>query len=401
MNERRLQRLLQATPIPAESAAKERVWAVVQDAFAGREPVSWPRRHARALVAAAAVAALPAAIASPPGRAVLNSIRDAVGREKVVGVKRAAPALISLPAPGLLLVTATNGAWIVHQDGTKRRLGAYASAGWSPHGLFVITTRDRELVAVDPQGNVRWTLTRRQPVRLARWSPDGYRIAYLAGSVLHVVAGDSTGDHAVADSVAHIAPAWRPAADHVLSFSDRTGRISTYATDDVRLLWRARPPQPPRALSWSPDGRYLLSVGRSALTLYHADGTPAGQILGPGAAPITNAAFSPDSQAIAFVQHDPRGSTLSLIRSLRPDAPAARRLFAGGGSFTNLAWSPDGRWLLLAWKSADQWLFIRTSGTQKLLAVSDIAGQFNPGVRRPARFPTVDGWCCTRSGRAG
>ena len=229
----------------------------------------------------------------------------------MVGVKRAAPALVSLPAPGRLLVTGATGPWVVHQNGAKRRLGSYAGAGWSPHGLFVIATRGRELVAVDPKGNVRWTLTRRQPVRLPSWSPDGYRIAYLAGSALHVVAGDSTGDHTIAGWSPPSAPAWRPNADHVVSVADRQGRISTYAADTGRLLWRARPPQPPKALAWAPDGSYLLSAGRSSLTLYGADGSPARQILGPGAAPISHAAFSPDSRAIAFTQRTARGSTLA------------------------------------------------------------------------------------------
>jgi WD40 repeat protein len=401
VNERRLQGLLHALPLPDEAGARDRCWAVVREAFAAREPVPWPRRHARPLLAAVVVAALAAGFASPPGRAVLGSIRDAVGREKVVGVRRAAPALVSLPAPGRLLVTAPSGPWIVRRDGTKRRLGPYGAAGWSPHGLFVVVSRGRELIAVDPDGNVRWTLAQRRPVGLARWSPDGYRIAYLAGSALHVVAGDSTGDHALADIVARVAPAWRPAAGHVLSFVDRAGVISTYGVDSARLLWRARPPQPPRALLWSPDGRYLLSTGRSTLTLYRADGTAAGRILRRRAA-IVGAAFSPDGGSLAFVERGARGSTLWLVRPFRPAPTAPSRVFAGGGSFSGLAWSPGGRWLLLGWKSADQWLFIRAAGAQKLLAVSDIARQFDPGAApRSARFPTLDGWCCTGAGRAG
>ena len=400
MNERRLRKSLASTPVPHAPESEERVWQVVRAAYGERETVSWPRRHLRPLVATALVAALAAVIASPPGRALVNSIRDAVGREKV-GVKRAAPALLSLPAPGRLLVTGANGPWIVKADGSKRHLGAYASAGWSPHGLFEVATRGRQLVAVDPKGNVRWTITRAQPVHDARWSPDGYRIAYLAGSVLHVVAGDATGDHAIAAAVTPVAPAWQPDADHVLTFAGRQGEIRTYAADETRLLWRARPAQPPHSLSWSADGRTLLAVGRSSLTLYQADGSPAGEILGPGAAPVVTAALAPDGRRLAVVQRTRLGSVLWLYPSLRPDATATRRLFAGAGVFSDLAWSPDGRWLLLAWQSADQWLFIRTARPQKLVAVSDITRQFNPGARRPGAFPTVDGWCCTTAGKAG
>jgi hypothetical protein len=401
VNERQLRRVLGSVPIPNGAGVEQRVWQVVRAAYGEREAVSWPRRHVRSLAGAAVVAALAAVIASPPGRALVNSIRDAVGREKVVGVRRAAPALLSLPAPGRLLVTGASGPWIVNQDGSKRHLGAYASGGWSPHGLFEVVTRGRQLVAVDPKGNVRWTITRAQRVQDARWSPDGYRIAYLAGSVLHVVAGDSSGDHAIADAVAPVAPAWRPGAVHVLTFSDRHGEIRTYAADQVRLLWRARPPQPPRALAWSADGRFLLAVGRSSLTLYGAGGRPVRRLLGPGAAPVAAATFAPDGRRIAFIQHTGLGSVLWLYPSLRPDATAARRLFAGAGVFSGLAWSPDGRWLLLAWRSADQWLFIRVAGPQVLLAFSNISGQFSPGARRPGAFPTLDGWCCASDGRPG
>jgi hypothetical protein len=67
-----------------------------------------------------------------------------------------------------------------------------------------------------------------------------------------------------------------------------------------------------------------------------------------------------------------------------------RQLFAGAGAFGDSTWSPDGRWLLLDWLGADQWLFIHTRGTPKIVAVSNIGAQFEsaPGV-----FHSLD-WCC-------
>ena len=52
---------------PHEQEAEERAWAVVGAAYAEREPVAWPRRHVRPLVAAALVAAVAAAVAEPAG----------------------------------------------------------------------------------------------------------------------------------------------------------------------------------------------------------------------------------------------------------------------------------------------------------------------------------------------
>ena len=48
--------------------------------------------------------------------------------------------------------------------GRKRRLGDYEEASWSPRGLFVVATSDRRVVALEPDGDVRWTVTRPRPV---------------------------------------------------------------------------------------------------------------------------------------------------------------------------------------------------------------------------------------------
>jgi hypothetical protein len=76
--------------------------------------------------------------------------------------------------------------------------------------------------------------------------------------------------------------------------------------------------------------------------------------------------------------------------------PTRRRvLLSDPGVFTSLAFSPDGQWLLAAWRDADQWLFIPLAGG-KVKAVGHISQQFAPGSMGPAAFPRVDGWCCTR-----
>ena len=94
--------------------------------------------------------------------------------------------LSSLPAAGRLLVVADGGAWLVHDDGARRQLGAFSDATWSPGGLFVAAARGHELVALDPQGSERWTRPAAGSVSVPRWSPDGYRIAYRSGPDLYV-----------------------------------------------------------------------------------------------------------------------------------------------------------------------------------------------------------------------
>ena len=45
-------------------------------------------------------------------------------------------------------------------DGSIRHMGAWQQASWSPHGLFVAVSSGDRLAAVDPRGNVRWSIAR-------------------------------------------------------------------------------------------------------------------------------------------------------------------------------------------------------------------------------------------------
>ena len=154
------------------------------------EPTPQHRHYLKPALALVAVAAVAAAAASPPGRAVLGSLR-----KTVAGEKRAAPELFSLPSGGRLLVSSAHGPWIVQANGSRRRLGDYCDAAWSPHGKYVVVVRPNEVVAVSPKGDVHWTLPRPR-VRFARWggSRVDTRVAYLSGNQLRMVAGDNTGD---------------------------------------------------------------------------------------------------------------------------------------------------------------------------------------------------------------
>ena len=96
MSDDGVRKALQRIQAPDELDAQRRAWPVVKAGFEAREPVVWPRRSLRPLLAAAAVIVLLAAAISPPGRALVGSVRDAVTDEKV----KARPALTSLPAPG-------------------------------------------------------------------------------------------------------------------------------------------------------------------------------------------------------------------------------------------------------------------------------------------------------------
>jgi len=109
--------------------------------------------------------------------------------------------------------------------------------------------------------------------------------------------------------------------------------------------------------------------------------------LPPGAATVVAARFMPTGDAVAFVQQSAGRSVLWFYPELRPDATAARRVFAGAGSFDAVSWSPDARWLVLSWPSADQWLFIRSATVRKVIPISGIDSAFGSGAK-PME------WCC-------
>jgi hypothetical protein len=308
--------------VPLPEGAEERAWKVVGAAFEERVPSPRERKVWRPVVVLAAVAVVAGAVASPPGQAVLDSIREAVG------IERSQPALFSLPAPGRLLVESADGVWVVQADGSKRRLGGWREASWSPFGRFVVVARANELAALEPDGDIRWSLARPR-VRFPRWAGDRIdtRIAYVSGRSLRVVAGDGTGDRLLRRNAASVAPAWLPGEGFRLAYTDRAGRTVVVDADTGRVLPPAAPP------------------------------ATAGTI-------------------------QKRGASSEVVVD-------GRVVFRGTGEFRDVARSPDGRWLLVTWPTADQWVFVRTAGQRKIEAVSGITRQFGGGS-----FPRIAGWCC-------
>jgi hypothetical protein len=412
--EQALRDALDEVRVGDEAAAEDRAWRVV--AAAGTVGVGRPerrRRHRWRAAQVALVAALIALVVSPAGASVRHWVADRIEP----GAPHAVPVLSSLPGDGSLLVDSASGPWVVHPDGSKRLLGDYTEASWSPHGLFAVVTRGHELAAVEPDGTPRWTLTRPGHVELARWNgPDGFRIAYLEGRALRVVNGDGTGDRFIAGGAAAVAPAWRSGPGHEVAYATERGAVVAFSADSRRRIFATAPSagQPRRvsgsasdaeaqrsvsgttspaevtSLQWS--GARLLVTREDRIELLGADGTPLWTWTPPAGSHVRSAAAAPGGDHVAVVTGDGHTSRVLLIAKAHP----SRVLFAGPGNFAAPRWSPEGRWLLLPWPSADQWLFLEPgSGTGKLHAVAHLAKQFSPGDPTAARFPSVVGWCCT------
>lgn len=367
--DRELGRRLRDIAVPGEDEAEERSWEIVRAAYAERAPVR-PTNTIRRLALALAGGAVALAIGLSPAGARVGELVEDMGDAVGIGEEDARPALRSLPTAGELLVESEQGPWIVREDGSKRLLGEYDEASWSPRGLFVAVTDGRELIAVEPGGDVRWTIGAPATVRDPRWGGIGFdtRIAYRSGDDLWVVAGDGSGERRLARDVAPEPPVWRqPPTDikvdpgagpvHVLTYLDGEGEARTVDADTGAAI---------------PTTRRDLELLSSP---------PSGE--------PTKRATSPDRRYLATIRATGGRDELVLDRHRRG---GRRVLFSARGALSGPTWSPDGHWLLVGWPKADQWLFIPTQRSGKVVAIDDISEQFDPGDTGATVFPRVAGW---------
>jgi hypothetical protein len=385
---RTAERRLRGVRAPQEAQAEQRTWRAIRTIYAERTAVS--RRQPRARLALGpVVAAIAGALLLTPAGATVHRWID-----QTLGVRHARVGLFALPTPGRILVAGPAGTWTVAANGSKRRLGPWHEAAWSPHGLFVAVTARDQLAAVNLRGAPQWSIAR-PDVRSPRWfSPNGYRLAYLSGTTVRVIAGDGTGDRKLAQNAGQVAPTWRPGHNYLLAYADANGTVVARDADTGRVAWSHRPAAPPRLLAWSSNGARLLVLTRAAALVYDGTGHEVKRLPSARADPPLRGAISPDGKQLAMLT----GGDITLTDLSRPDA-TQRRLFTGVG-LGQLAWSPDGRWLLVTWPAADQWVFIHAAGQPRIIALSRITEQFS-GLGAPHTFPTLDGWCCTAAGNVG
>jgi len=395
-----VRRSLQRIQAPDEIDAQRRAWALVRASFDTREPVSWQRRNRRPLlVVALALLVLLAAFVSPPGRALVGSVRDAVTPNEHTSKPK--PALTALPAGGSLLVNSSKGPWIVHPDGSMRLLGPWWEGAWSPNSEHVAVTRAHRLAALDPDGTMKWSLARAKLLHGARWSleppSECCRIAYLNGRQLRVVAGDGTGDTPLRNVVGPVAPAWRPGVTRQVAFSTIDGRIELVDVDTTKTTWLSAPGDPPTHLVWSDDGQRLLALGERSLRVFDSNGNKLwaiGMPVGP-----SGVVFVRKSHRFILIRYSPATQRSDLVLFQAETTPGEPRfLYSAPGDFGTLAISQNGQWLLVGWINANQWLFLRLTSA-KVESVSNIVEQFggSPSAPLEKAFPSSVSWCCPAS----
>jgi hypothetical protein len=395
MDEATLARGLASVVVPGELEARRRSWLITRNAFEEREQLPAPVVPGRwgPVVLAATVLIVAAAALSPPGRAMIGDLRDAIGREQVK-VTATQTSLFSLPAKGRLLVDSSRGPWLVQPDGSKRLLGSYRESSWSPFGRYVLGVKEDALETLEPSGRLHWSLAR-PDVHGARWggSNTDTRIAYLSGDALHIVGGDGKGDRVLVARVADVAPAWKPGSEHVLAYVTASGRGRVIDADSGHVLggWRLGPV---KQLAFSTDGALIAARRDGGLDVYREN--PPLRVSGvrpPGSGNVryVDAAWAPAKPELAYVTYAPATGRSTVWTAADSGRAASQQLFSGAGRITQVAWSPDGKWVMVAWEGADQWVFVRAGGT-KAVTRSSITEQLNGSA--DGEFPVVAGWCC-------
>ena len=400
VEDQRPREALREAPVPDEAAAEGRAWEVVRTAFAERDTAAARGKRPWGGLALAAAGVAAAVALTPAGASVREWIEDAI-----VGERNARTSLRSLPTSGSILTTTPDSAWIVRDDGSRRRLGEYERVTWSPNGLYLGAVRDRELFALELDGGIRWRLTAPQPILALDWSTgEGYRIAYVAVDPsgrrqLRLVAGDGTADSGLVPRVGSLALAWQPESSsapvHRLAYIDQDRRVTLMDTDSGRTLWRSAPiAAPVERLEWSRDGRRLLVVTPEFALAFAADGSPL--LKGPVTTRAGEVTLAPDGRSIAVARAAPKGGAQLALLPLtrRADGQPLYRSSPATGEarFGTPSFSPDGEWILLPWPQADQWLFVRIAD-RRVVAVADISRLLETDRRR-MDFPEVAGWCC-------
>jgi hypothetical protein len=232
----------------------------------------------------------------------------------------------------------------------------------------------------------------------ARWSVDGFRVAYLAGGSLRVLAGDGSGDHDLVDFVARIAPAWQPGTPgtHRLALLRDGDAIELRDVDSGAVIWRRHAAVPPRQLLWSPDGRFLLAVAPRSLTLYGASGRLRARWAPPAGSRVRQAAFAPGpSDRLAFVLSRARPAADSVETTTATPAglrSEPRLLLSLPERLAGLSVSPGGDWLLVSSAAADQWAAIRARGPVTLVTIDRVARRFEAPRATQRAFPAPVDW---------
>ena len=339
-----------------------------------------PRRFGRASQRSRCRGARRLPRCSPPGRAVAG--RDPRGRRRGA----CAAGAVLAPGAGRLLVASDTGVWVVQQDGSRRLLGEYREASWSPFGRFLVATQVR---TSSRRSNPTATSAGRYLGRVSRRRTLG-RDGDRHEDCVHRAAGMSARRRSAScsdDRLPSPSCAWLRLP----------GSLATYAVAASHTSYA------PAAVCPGERGPMVLPFGRGP----HIRSGPAGMVGGratsaspsrrPRFVSTTHVAGSSRLATGGFVppRFDPRSSKVSEVAAIRMGGVRASYV-AGRTGFSSAApasfgTSPGHPMVVDPLQLAHcRPVGVRTAGrTEADRAVADIA--------RPVRLggvSRIEGWCC-------
>ena len=276
------------------------------------------------------------------------------------------------------------------------------------------TAGRRELWIINPDGSHATALLPGQTMDAAPvWSPDGTRLAYVAGlngksqiGVLLVNADNTPGQTAIlttdAQSSDNTLPAWSPDNRQLAFQSNRSGAQQIYVMPAVGGPAKAIANQPPYASwpAWAPDGKTLVfaagvDVQHTQLYSVPADGSAMPAPLTNNDRPAAGPVWAPDGKSILFLLTTSSGT--HNIVTIHPDGTGQHELTSGPQEDIFPVWSPDSAWIaFFSDRGRNEDVFVLDAGSGALTNISDnpagdLAPTWAPDSRRLAFSSNRDG----------
>jgi Tol biopolymer transport system component len=246
--------------------------------------------------------------------------------------------------------------------------GAAASAGVHRNGVIAFVTEQQlapaGLVAVSPDGGKARTLDAAQLDAPPVPSPDGTRLALIAGDIVDVVRTNGSDMVSIGEGRS---PTWSPDGGRLVFVSEPASEIETASAAGGQLRDLGVTGSEP---VWSPSGEWIAFFSDySTLELIHPDGTGR-TVLATNADSLPDEiplAWSPDGTWLSFgaVPADTHVLELNVIRS----DGSGRRSF---GNSTPPTWSPHAD--VFAFTSTDDGFEIAAADGSVRFSSKDLGG---------------------------